>query len=96
MIIWIKPENELTRLMLTNCSNLVNLTSSSRHGLTPTPTCFSDKVVKKMWSSDNYSSVNPTLVAGFLLGGFIPTCHAQAFAEMTKLEKIYGMEMQTR
>jgi hypothetical protein len=69
---------------------------SSRDGLTPTPTCSSGKVAKKMWSSDNQASVNPSLVAGFLLGGFIPTCHALAIAEMTKLEKLYGVEMQTR
>jgi len=48
---------------------------------------------KAMWSLDNQASVNPYLVAGFLLGGFIPTCHARAVAEMTKLEKLYGVEM---
>lgn len=30
------------------------------------------------------------------MGGFIPTCHALAIAEMTKLENSYGMQMQTR
>ena len=38
----------------------------------------------------------PTQLVGFLLGGFIPTCHALAIAEMTKLEKLYDMEMQAR
>ena len=38
----------------------------------------------------NNSSVNPPLVAGFLLGGFIPTCRAQTHVEMAKLE--FGMD----
>jgi hypothetical protein len=40
--------------------------------------------------------VVPTLLVEFLLGGFNPTCHAQAIAEMTKLEKLYDLEMQAR
>jgi hypothetical protein len=34
----------------------------------------------------NKTSVNPSFEAGFLLGGFIPTCHAQPNGEMAKLE----------
>jgi hypothetical protein len=30
------------------------------------------------------------------MGGFIPTCHALAIAEMTKLEQLYDFKVQTR
>jgi len=29
-------------------------------------------------------------MAGFLLGGFIPTCYTQTFVEVAKLEKLYA------
>ena len=33
------------------------------------------------------------LSEGFFMGGFIPTCHTQAYAEMTKVEKCYEFKM---